>query len=243
MKNSSFILKIEKPCSENWSNMTVNDAGKFCSNCQKNVIDFSNCSDDEVIRILEKIEGKVCGRLRKDQLERIYVATTNRKVSPHLNKILAGLFALGMATSSDVKAQHNTNDTVVTPANRIDPYKHEHYEKVVPMEIAGVKQNIISGKIIQSYDDLPIPFAIITIKGSKVGVFSDSTGKFSLTVPDSLFSDTITLQISEVGYQMTEVKVSKLNINTPIIVTLYYEIMMGEMIQYDPPKKKKGRKH
>src|ERR1700749_3191609 len=102
---SSFVLKIQKPCSEKWSAMTVNDAGKFCSNCQKNVIDFSTCSDDEIIRVLEKMDGKICGRLKQSQLNRILVAAKNRKISPHLNKILAGLFVLGMIDAPDLKAQ------------------------------------------------------------------------------------------------------------------------------------------
>jgi hypothetical protein len=248
MKNKPFSLRIDNPCTEKWSEMRVNDAGKFCSHCQKNVIDFTNCSDDELVAILEKLEGKVCGRLQKNQLERIFVATKNRKVSPHLNKILAGLFALGLVESADLHAQQEhinikttwSPDTAqnIVANNSIQNFEKPQQEKKLP----AATPYLVSGKIIQSYDSLPINAATIKIKNSTVTAMTDSLGEFSLQIPDSLLSDTITLEFFATGYEMTERKIAKTNFASPVIVTLYYEIFIGEMLQYDPPKEKKKRK-
>ena len=145
MKNSSFQIKIEKPCNEKWADMTTNHLGKFCSSCEKNVIDFSKMGDDELIRVLEKMEGKVCGRLQRNQLERIFVASQNRKVSPHLNKILAGLFALGMMESTHLEAQtglKSAPEMVNTVSSSSDKHIAIQENKNI---IEEVTKNIIKG--------------------------------------------------------------------------------------------------
>jgi hypothetical protein len=237
---SSFILKIEKPCTENWDSMIVNDRGKFCSSCQENIIDFSTCSDDEIIRILENTKGNVCGRLRKSQLEKIFVATQNRKVSPHLNKILAGLFALGLTAVTESNAQTvnvkttwspDTTNNVVAKNNSTEN-NSVHKSKTEKQDV----KYVISGKIIELYDSLPINNAIVNMKNQEVAVYTDSTGKFSLTIPIYLATDTITLVISRVDYETKEIKVAKSDFNTPLTIRLNEMIVMGRMVPYYTPK-------
>jgi len=63
-------LSIPKPCHENWDTMTPNEKGKFCSSCQKTVVDFTNMSDRQVAEFFKKPPSSVCGRIYNDQLER-----------------------------------------------------------------------------------------------------------------------------------------------------------------------------
>jgi|LakMenE18May11ns_1017448.scaffolds.fasta_scaffold8140574_1 hypothetical protein len=35
-------IEIKKPCPENWETMKIGLNSRFCDNCQKNVIDFTN---------------------------------------------------------------------------------------------------------------------------------------------------------------------------------------------------------
>ena len=37
---SIFKLNIAEPCREDWQNMTPNNLGRHCQNCQKTVVDF-----------------------------------------------------------------------------------------------------------------------------------------------------------------------------------------------------------
>jgi hypothetical protein len=241
---SSFVLKIEKPCSENWSSMIVNDTGKFCSNCQKNVIDFSTCSDDEIIRVLEKLDGKICGRLKQSQLDRILVATKNRKVSPHLNKILAGLFILGMVEASDLKAQTNPNNQTVLQ-NKVSLDGNGNVQK---QEHASVSkdstQQFISGKVLLDLTNAPVAAVNVYIKNSSIYATTDSLGNFRLTVPDSLLTDTITLWIISYSYGTSETKIAKTNLQNAvtIITTEQEEMIMGEFYMPTPPKKQGKKK-
>jgi hypothetical protein len=69
-----FKLKIAKPCTENWDNMTPDEAGRFCHSCSKHVIDFSILSDTEIQNYFFNNYNKpTCGRFKNVQLERITI--------------------------------------------------------------------------------------------------------------------------------------------------------------------------
>jgi len=65
MKN----LHIPNPCSENWELMSPQEKGRFCSICNKCVIDFTQKQPQEILQIIdEKKDEEVCGRFYKHQL-------------------------------------------------------------------------------------------------------------------------------------------------------------------------------
>lgn len=66
MKN----LRIPDPCSENWELMSPQEQGRFCSACNKCVIDFTQKELKEIEQILEeKPKGSICGRFYDYQLK------------------------------------------------------------------------------------------------------------------------------------------------------------------------------
>jgi len=71
-------LSIPKPCHENWDAMTSTEKGKFCSSCQKTVIDFTNMSDRQLAEFFKKPPSSVCGRVYDDQLNRDIVIPRKR---------------------------------------------------------------------------------------------------------------------------------------------------------------------
>ncbi|MCX6198901.1 MAG: hypothetical protein NTY88_06725 [Bacteroidetes bacterium] len=88
-------ISIPKPCHENWSDMTPENRGAFCKVCSKAVVDFSNMSDEEVIRYFEnKKQEKTCGRFRLSQLSPYELKINLREVAAHRSfpKIFAAAF-------------------------------------------------------------------------------------------------------------------------------------------------------
>lgn len=66
-------IEINNPCHENWDAMTPNEKGAFCLSCQKNVIDFSKQTIDDIKDFFSELPltQKVCGRFKETQLQEL----------------------------------------------------------------------------------------------------------------------------------------------------------------------------
>lgn len=71
MKDQNFTVRVPEPCHEDWNKMKPEEKGRFCSSCQKTVVDFSTKTDFEIKTIIEENRsGQMCGHFRKSQLDR-----------------------------------------------------------------------------------------------------------------------------------------------------------------------------
>lgn len=66
----TLILTIPQPCPENWSAMTLQDAGRYCAQCKKCVVDFTGWTDAALYKFFSKNTDDVCGRFYAYQLEK-----------------------------------------------------------------------------------------------------------------------------------------------------------------------------
>jgi len=63
-------LNITKPCSENWETMKIGLQSRFCDNCQKNVVDFTEMDKREILEyLLVNRTDNVCGRIHRSQID------------------------------------------------------------------------------------------------------------------------------------------------------------------------------
>lgn len=71
MRKQPIKLSIDDPCHEDWDAMTPTQQGKFCTSCQKEVIDFTSLSDAEIVTRMQLSKGKdMCGQFNSTQLQR-----------------------------------------------------------------------------------------------------------------------------------------------------------------------------
>jgi hypothetical protein len=63
-------ITIPEPCNEDWNKMTPTEKGAFCSSCSKEVKDFTNSSDQEILKTIEASENQICGHISNHQLNR-----------------------------------------------------------------------------------------------------------------------------------------------------------------------------
>ncbi len=68
MTDKRFQLHISKPCNEDWTEMKPTACGRFCDSCEKQVVDFTNMNEEQVLLFFKENKEKVCARLRNDQL-------------------------------------------------------------------------------------------------------------------------------------------------------------------------------
>ena len=67
--HSNKPLKIDNPCPANWDYMASTEKGKFCNSCSKEVMDFTDKSDEEIRAYFLQSKGYNCGNFRADQLK------------------------------------------------------------------------------------------------------------------------------------------------------------------------------
>lgn len=70
--SASYSFNSPEPCSEDWNSMSSSAKGRFCSYCEKTVIDFTTMNSVEIGSYLREYQGKgVCGHVNKSQLDQV----------------------------------------------------------------------------------------------------------------------------------------------------------------------------
>jgi hypothetical protein len=164
-----FALTVPTPCHENWNTFTPTQKGKFCGACQKEVIDFTAWTDDEIKRYFKTTTQSTCGRFKQQQLK-IYPTT---EVRPKSHSAWAAFVAfLMLLVHEPAEAQTSTP----TRQEQVDEQKRE--------KIAGKALTTITvrGIVIDDVDSLGIPGVNVLRKGTTEGTVTDTNGKFELTL-------------------------------------------------------------
>lgn len=97
---SNYKISVPKPCHEDWNQMTPDETGRFCNNCVKSVVDFTNMETPEIQEYFIKNQGKsVCGRFKTEQLDSIIIQIPREvlfsQVQFHKIFMLALLISMG----------------------------------------------------------------------------------------------------------------------------------------------------
>lgn len=132
MKNK-LNIHIDEPCSADWNSMTPDKDGRFCSFCNKTVVDFSKMSVDEIKSYFSTQRGQnTCGHFYKSQLVTThsvyqhYLLAKYRKARLDIkNKLMRSvtLFILGLMLSisgcNSIKEEIVVGKTAPVPADTL----------------------------------------------------------------------------------------------------------------------------
>ena len=117
-------IQINKPCHEDWSEMTSEAQGKFCNACEKSVVDFSMMSDAQILNyFFQPKSQKVCGRFNADQVDRALVNVIPQRPLPppqllHFAYVLIVVLGVGLSSCSNTvtgKAEITEQQDSVSP--------------------------------------------------------------------------------------------------------------------------------
>jgi hypothetical protein len=207
-------LNVPKPCPENWNNMNETQRGRFCLSCQKEVIDFTLMTDQQILNHISKANSGVCGRFTDNQLNRDIVMKNERKLTwfkYFMHVIIPAILLTSKSSAQQVKIN---GDTIVCKAPDLIRNNSTMLTGTVGGLVVGKqiknKSVIITGNVTDEKNE-PVPFASIRIKGSNTGISADVDGAFKLTTPKN--SDHITLIASGVGYEPNELPLNLNNAN------------------------------
>jgi hypothetical protein len=104
----TITINVPEPCHEGWENMSPTQKGRFCSSCEKEVVDFSKKTDEELVK---ELAGKtnLCGRFSSSQLNR--PVTLERKSStgflPYAASLMLPLSIVGSNPSNNFPGDTN----------------------------------------------------------------------------------------------------------------------------------------
>ncbi|MFK7814460.1 MAG: carboxypeptidase-like regulatory domain-containing protein [Maribacter sp.] len=199
MKNA-IRISVKKPCSEKFENFTPTAAGGFCDSCQKEVIDFTAMTSDELINHFSNTSGQTCGRFKNSQLktyEPMMSHNSNRSfVSRGIAVLSFSLLALCALSEVHAQGDVSVNSRINTEINFIMG------APIVIAEIA-VEQYTVAGTVIDE-ENLPLAGVNVVLKGTNEGIMTDIDGKFEF--PRQLDVDDV-LIFSYIGYNPQEYKV------------------------------------
>ena len=187
---TSIIVNIPEPCHEDWNKMTPRDKGRHCAACNKTVIDFTNQTDEEIVKTF-KTKGNLCGRFKNQQLNRELVLSRKEK-NNYRNWAASGLFAFLAIGIQKSFAQ-------------IEPIKTEQVDSLKIPQVKGkpaqsiLNEKIISGTVTAASDGLPLPGVTVLIKGTAKETSTDIDGKYTLKVKndDTLVFNFVSMKSTE----------------------------------------------
>ena len=196
---NAFSIHIPEPCHEDWQQMTPVDKGRFCQSCAKQVVDFSVMTDQEILIYISKASsGNMCGRFTDDQLQRPL-----HPVKPEKKKVW--WVAAAMPLLMLYEKGHAQGKIIARPLPKIQPAQ-------IIMTLGGMQSVpltptplVVYGTVLNS-DNVPIPFASITLNGKHDGTSADSIGKFALLKLKK--SGDNFLEISAIGYETQKVYIT-----------------------------------
>lgn len=208
-------ITIPKPCHENWETMSPADKGRFCSACQKTVLDFTNAPDRLILQTLQS-QTNACGRFRPDQLNRDLIS---QKSKPKLwGGALATLLTLLSLGADEIQAQEKPR------TDQTDARKNQHKMG----ETAAVVAVSVSG-MVQDRSGLPIPTASVTNLRTSQSTTTDFDGKFTIDA-----KPTDTLEISFLGYKSLKQALTATNPNQILTLKMHEEYLGGVIVTGKP---------
>jgi hypothetical protein len=211
-------ISIPTPCPQKWSSFTKTKQGGFCASCQKEVIDFTTWSDDQVKAYFKSGSGKTCGRFRADQLKMYSYDSGSHLRLRWVSFSLAGL--LLFFTSKQLSAQSNPKQTT------------EQYlpEEDVQKTHGAIPSNVTILGLVESPQDREVmPGVNVILKGTTIGTTTDAEGKFSLPIPDSILSPTLVFTF--IGYMTEEYRIDVARPGRKIVVEMMPDLMtLGDIV-------------
>ena len=169
MKQRVLNINISAPCKQVYENMPVSGSGRFCDKCQNTVYDFSQMTDNELLRFIEANHGELCGKFHNSQLNRGIAPVHFRKNSfQKAMKIAASIIAFLSLRSTTANAQKNTLAFEQTPLKRNQPV-HSSQDSV-----------LIKGRVtVENYG--PLPNVLVSF-GNLASTTTDQNGYYNFHI-------------------------------------------------------------
>ncbi|PQJ81332.1 carboxypeptidase-like regulatory domain-containing protein [Polaribacter glomeratus] len=216
-----YEIKIPKPCSEKWNEMTTTEKGAFCLNCNKEVFNFTEKSNYQLSRILDSNQ-KFCGKFKPEQLNIEISSLQNNKYSK--TGLLFGITTL-LSLTTPIFSQNKTTEKIkITQLNSVN--KDTVFNKKLKDSLE------IKGHVFDENGGLP--GVNILLKGYSNKLETDFDGNFTITIKKTALDKNLILMFYYLGFEMQEIQINHeteyLNVKMIENTLVIEEIIMGEVV-------------
>lgn len=192
-------LKIGKPCKEDWNNMIPNQEGHFCDSCSKTVIDFTQLSQNEILKKLKTEKGNICVRMTEAQLDAPFLEfkETKQYSLPYSKTAASIMLAASMIGTQSCFSESRAQTPIVqTSTNSIAMVKSNELTKTDNLK--SISTSIFKGKIISEKTGLTIENAEITYISLQeiYTTYTNKKGEFTLDIPLKLIKNSNVVRIT-----------------------------------------------
>jgi len=219
---TSFRISVKKPCSQNFNNFNKTKDGGFCSSCEKEVIDFTQMTQKDLVDHFLMSNTKTCGRFKASQLNTNLIPAKGRNNFLPTGVGILSFSLLALCNPSNLQSQEqNTN-------NPKEPVELANHEKSESLNILKQENYTIKGIVLDDQNQ-PLPGTNVVLKRTDIGVVTDFDGKFKFSEPLKIGD---TLIFSYLGFDQKEYVVTKKPTNI-VDVTITFDatdiILMGDV--------------
>uniref|UniRef100_UPI0040487312 carboxypeptidase-like regulatory domain-containing protein n=1 Tax=Roseivirga sp. TaxID=1964215 RepID=UPI0040487312 len=214
-------IKVNNPCEVEWESLNGFGDVRICQFCSKNVVDFTEKTEKEIIDYVLGQKGIVCGRLTKP--------TSINKSFFNIRRPLIRasiLLALGINSpkpSIALERQMFTNPVFAVSANKFvqSPLKLESSDSTI----------YLRGRVVDVSDSLPLPSATIEIMDTQISTTTNREGEFELKYSvDKKRKLKSTVAIRFLGYETVELSLDKF-VGSEVQIALKPAVTeMGEVV-------------
>jgi hypothetical protein len=116
-------LRVATPCQARWEDMAGDGRARFCGQCSKNVFNLSTMTRGEIEWLIQKTEGKFCGRLYRRPDGRMLTADCPTGKSRRRNRLarLGGTFFAALMFLFGARPQLQAQGKLKSGATNAEP--------------------------------------------------------------------------------------------------------------------------
>lgn len=199
-KHTPFILNIAKPCNENWSEMTTAEKGRFCSHCQKTVIDVSGFDDKSLLQFLSGQKESICFRALTSQTNRPLAVLASRQNKFAYAAATVGFSLLVLAGGNAFAKTPYSVETVFAPEDKPEPFMQTPDSVLLQGQVIDTAKKPVSGVVVKISSDSALHSTVT----------SDNEGCFQVWVSKKLIAEKkLLLETNHLSYQKARLWLTK----------------------------------
>nr|WP_288837661.1 carboxypeptidase-like regulatory domain-containing protein [uncultured Flavobacterium sp.] len=235
LDNFKYNLSRLKKCDQYWDEMKPISGGRICGKCDKKIVDFSNMTFTDIAFFMAESKDPVCGFYLPEQLKQIKSAKNRFPFAIGMTALLTAS-TISKAEKVCDRTEQSTMGIKLPENGSIEAVAHK-VNKVDTVYLIGSIQSFDTAKKI----NIPVSYATVIIKGSKIGVLTKDNGDFKLCYLPSNDSIKFSLVISSVGLETREIEISYNGQKQIELGTIILDKYKAELTEFWVTTKKRSR--